>query len=222
VKAVGYTRLSQESDRSILSQKEDIQEYCRKHGLRLVKIFDDGQHSSGFNNDRPEYTRMKQLLGEGEIQSVVVRDRARLGRDFDERMQFIIDLRQESIQLHTTEDGVIDLEDPYSVAVEGIHSASDDKKKREEIKKAKKEIRKRLEKGYYQGCPPFGLNFDQNKQYLVPDQDFETVMKVFDLRERGHTYEEIVEQTDVGSIPTVSRILKRRDLYEEKAEMDRQ
>ena len=160
---------------------------------------------------------MKQLLEEGQIHSVVVRDRARLGRDFDERMQFIIDLRQESIHLHTTEDGVIDLEDPYSVAVEGIHSASDDKKKREEIKKARKEIRKRLDKGCYHGGIPTGMEFDEAKKQLVPGDDFDTVLKVLRMRDGGCTYEKIKEETEVGSVSTAYRIVQRREFYEQKA-----
>lgn len=218
MKAVGYTRLSQESDSSIPSQKEDVKKYCQDHGLELQKIFDDGQNSSGFNDERPEYLDMKQRLELGDIDAVVIRDRQRIGRNFDERMRFILDLRQEGVELHTWSDGQIDLEDPYSVAVEGIHSASDDKKKREEIKKAAHELKKRQEKGYYHGSPPYGLQYDDKNQFLVPDENFDKALEVIRLREeQDKSYPQIAEEVDGMTQSKAWRICKKnKEKYLEK------
>jgi len=213
MKAYGYTRLSQESDRSIDSQKEDIHNYCQDHELELEKIFDDGQNSSGFNNKRKAYTEMKQALKN--VDAVIVRDRARLGRDFDERMQFIIDLRQKGIQLHTTTEGQIDLEDPISVAVEGIHSASDDKKKREEIKKSQAEIQKRKKEGLPLGRPPFGLKYNDSKTDLVPDDNFDRVREVLEMRENGRSYPEIASHLNMPQ-SKVYRVVQRKQMYQER------
>lgn len=90
--------------------------------------------------------------------------------------------------------------------------------KKEEIKKAKQAISKRQEKGYYQGGVPTGLKFDEDKQYLIPDDDFETVLEVFRLRNEGCTLQHIKDETGVGSVSTISRILNRQDFYKEKAD----
>ena len=212
MKAVGYTRLSQESDTSIGSQKEDIKSYCSSEGLDLENIFDDGQHSSGYNTDREAYQEMKSQLEDVDV--VVVRSRERLGRDFDERMRFILDLRKKDIRLHTVQEGLVDLEDPYSVAVESFHSASDDKKKRQEIERSKKEIEKRQEKGFYQGRAPTGLKFDDAGEELVVDQsEIGLVRDVLDLRDKGYSYPEIEEALG-GPKSTAYRIQKRKVQYQ--------
>ncbi|ELY62535.1 recombinase family protein [Natronococcus jeotgali] len=46
---IGYVRLSQESDRSIAAQKQDIRGYCADRDLELVGILNEGTRTSGFN-----------------------------------------------------------------------------------------------------------------------------------------------------------------------------
>jgi DNA invertase Pin-like site-specific DNA recombinase len=214
MKAAGYTRLSQDSDTSIDRQKEEIKEYCRQQDFELLEIFDDGERTSGYDTEREQYQRLKEKLQE--IDTVVARDRQRLGRDFDERMQFILDLRQTDTALHITTEGEINLSDPYSIVMESMQSASDDKSKRKEIEKAKKEIQKRQEKGYYQGKPPYGLQFDDEKKYLVPDENFETALEVLKLRDQDKSYPDISDELGI-STSKAYRINQKRGLYQEKA-----
>lgn len=212
MKAVGYTRLSQDSDTSIDRQKAAIWEYCDTHGLELTAIRDDGKFSSGFDNDRTEYQSVKRLVDEQAVGAVVVYDKTRIGRDFDERMQFVLDLRRTDTELHSARRGVIDLSDPTDAAVESIHAAKDDEAKREEIEKSKEAVEERLEAGYDHGRPPFGLQFDDAGEYWVPGDRFDDVLEVLRLRNAGHTYEEIADEVGVGA-GTAHRIVDRREFY---------
>ena len=116
-------------------------------------------------------------------------------------------------------EGEIGSSKPDEVVYESIHAAEGHELKREEIKKAKEAVSRRKENGYYQGGIPTGLKFDEDKQYLIPDDDFPTVLEVLRLRDEGHTLQQIKDETQIGSISTVSRILNRRQMYEEKAEV---
>jgi DNA invertase Pin-like site-specific DNA recombinase len=216
-KAVGYTRLSQSSDTSIEDQKAAIAEYCDQLGLELLRIYDDGEGSSGFDTERPEYAKVRELMRDGEVGAVVVRDRSRLGRDFDERMQFVLDLRRTNVSLHASREGEVDLNDPYAVVMESMRAATDDAGARENIEKAKKKVAERVENGYYQGRPPFGTRFSEDKTRLVPDEGFETVVEVLDMLDGGMTYRSINEDTGV-SLGSIKRIKDRRDMYEEMME----
>lgn len=219
-RAVGYTRLSQESQMSIPEQKRRIRQYCDREGFELLTIHDEGERSSGYDDveDRPAYQEVKQLLRERAVDAVVVRDRQRIGRDFDERMQFILDCRQTDMDLHTERSGEVDLSDPYDAAMESMHAAADDQAKRAEIEKAKQAIERRLEQGYYHGQPPLGLTFDEDKQHLVPDEEFETVQTVLDRLEDDVPYREISDELGVA-IGTISNIKQRgREFYEEYAD----
>lgn len=220
-RAVGYTRLSQDSQMSIGEQTRRIREYCDREGFELVAIHDEGERSSGYDDveDRPAYQQVKALLRERAVDAVVVRDRQRIGRDFDERMQFILDCRQTDIELHTEHSGEVDLSDPYAAAMESMHAAADDQGKRTEIEKAKQAIERRIEEGYYHGQPPLGLTFDENKQYLVPSEEFDTVQTVFDRLDEGVAYRKIAEEVGVAT-GTVSNINERgREFYEQYGEI---
>lgn len=210
--AAGYTRLSQDGI-SIEQQKASIRDYCRNHDLDLTTIYDDGQHASGYSVDeRPEYQALRECVRNQDVAAITLRDIGRLGRDFDERMLFIIDLRKAGIELHSVERGQRDLADPYSVAVEGIQAASDDAAKRAEIERAKHEIERRLEAGYDQGRPPFGMQFDDDGRYWVPGEEFSTALEVIDLRDAGDSYRAIESETGVP-YSTARRIVESRERY---------
>lgn len=217
--AVGYTRLSQDSDTSIDRQKTSIREYCDAHGLELSEIRNDGEFSSGFDRDRTEYQEVKRLVNEDAADAVVVYDKTRIGRDFDERMQFVLDLRRTDTDLHSARRGPIDLTDPTDAAVESIHAAKDDEAKREEIEKSKEAVAERLQKGFDHGRPPFGLRFDDNGEHWVPGERFGDVLEILRLRSDGATYEEIADTIGV-STTTAYRVVDRRQLYVEREQLD--
>lgn len=111
-----------------------------RYGGERVVTSDIGatRGASGYSVDeRPEYQALRERVRNRDVAAITLRDMGRLGRDFDERILFIIDLRKAGIELHTVERGQRDLDDPYSVAVEGIQATSDDAAKRAEIERAK-------------------------------------------------------------------------------------
>ena len=81
-----YCRLSQDDGRegesnSIVNQKALLNDFARKNRFKNLQFFvDDGY--SGTNFDRPDFRRMKQMIENGEIGTVIVKDMSRLGRNF--------------------------------------------------------------------------------------------------------------------------------------------
>lgn len=86
--AVGYVRLSQQSDRSLTAQREDIEDYCGREGLILEKVYNEGEGASGHDNDRERYSEMLANIRDSDVDAVVVRDLLRLSRDRRERLRF--------------------------------------------------------------------------------------------------------------------------------------
>jgi DNA invertase Pin-like site-specific DNA recombinase len=214
--AYGYTRLSQYSDTSIKRQTESIEDYADEHGLDIEAVLDDGQGASGFSSERPEYQRLKQLVQDGGVSAVVIRGTHRLGRDFDERMLFLITLRQAGVELHDTRRGRIYIEDEYVAATEAVVAASDDKPVRDRIKRSREEIQRRIEEGYHHGKPRWGTEYDDAKQHLVIDEDKRgTLETVLSLLDKGVPYRDIEADTGV-SLTTISRIKQRAEWYRGK------
>ena len=210
--AIGYVRLSQESDRSIDSQKEDICAYCRDRGLSLAGILNEGTHTSGFDSGRSKYQEVRRLVADQTVDIVVVRDLSRLSRDKADRIRLLLDLEESPVELHSVERGKINTTD-YSLVVEAAMATADDVGKRKEIERARREVQQRLDAGYYHGRPPFGLTFDSDGRHLVPSEEFNTALQVLALRDDGLSYREIADKTGVNRT-TVSRVVNGRDRYE--------
>ena len=83
--AACYCRLSQDDDRigtsvSIETQRNLLEDYCRDHGIRVYDFYcDDGW--TGTNFDRPEFKRMIDDVRNGNVNTVIVKDLSRFGRN---------------------------------------------------------------------------------------------------------------------------------------------
>lgn len=219
--ADGYTRLSQDSDRSIPRQKENIRAYEEKinsHGdhppVILHTIYDDGRWSSGFSTeDRGEWQRVMERIKSGETDMVWADGKRRFARDFDDTMELIMACRSNNVELHDVGTGPLDLDDPLNVAIELVQTASEHEAMKRYIEKSIEETERRKDAGYYHGEPPTGLKFDDAKQYLILDEEHEEdIQFVLERSDNGYSYRQIAEDVP-WSHPTVSKIVGRRKEY---------
>lgn len=81
-----YSRLSHDDgyegeSNSIINQKAMLEEYAKRNHFGNTKHFvDDGW--SGTNFDRPAFTDLMNLINEGAVETLIVKDMSRLGRDY--------------------------------------------------------------------------------------------------------------------------------------------
>ena len=80
-----YTRLSQEDELdgdsgSILNQRDFLLKYCTEQGLNHVRFFSDDGYT-GTNFERPSFTEMMDLVEQGRVKTIIVKDHSRLGRN---------------------------------------------------------------------------------------------------------------------------------------------
>lgn len=211
--AWGYVRLSQEGDASLEEQKRSIREYANERGMNLQTTRNDGSKTSGFNKDRHEYQILRDKIRNAEIDAVITRDRARMSRDFDDRLALLTQFRSNEVEWHVVEaSGPLRLDDVQKAGIECLHAMMDHVKKMTEIERSKKAIQKRKENGYYQGKPPYGLEFDDEGQYLQAAEEFQHVITILELRDEGRSYNSIASEVPVSS-STVSNICDRREMY---------
>jgi DNA invertase Pin-like site-specific DNA recombinase len=213
--AAGYSRLSQESDTSIARQQRHIREYCEEKDLTLLTIYDDGEEASGFDADRSGYQALRERIAEDELDAVVTNDKRRLARDIDEVMRLVPLLRSTDTELHTHRDGRLDLSDPMRAAIEILMAAAAHLEKMAEIEKSIEAIREKQERGDDLGRPRFGMRYSDDGRRQVPGDNFDVVLDILQLRNRGLTYEEIRERTGVA-LGTISNVLGRREWYVER------
>ena len=81
-----YCRLSNEeagdeTSISITTQQQICTDFCRKNGIAVYDVFaDDGW--SGTNFDRPDFRRLITAIEDGQINTVIVKDMSRFGRNY--------------------------------------------------------------------------------------------------------------------------------------------
>jgi len=211
---IGYTRLSQDSDTSIERQKRHIHEYADENGLSLSKIYDDGERTSGWDESREEYQQLRSRVQSGRVAAIIINDKRRLARDFDETMRLVLDLREYGVEAHTFEEGELDLSDPVQAAVEVLQAASEHEAKKKEIERAREAVQERIENGYDHGRPPIGFRFDDEGEKWVPDRSgqFEDVVKAIRMVERGKTYRDVEAELDIPT-STMTGVMSRRNRY---------
>lgn len=81
-----YARLSRDDElegesNSIVNQKSILEKFAMENGFHKTMMFiDDG--FSGATFDRPDFARMMQMVDEGKISTIIVKDHSRLGRNY--------------------------------------------------------------------------------------------------------------------------------------------
>ena len=81
-----YGRLSQEDARmgdsnSIINQRLLLEKYAKDNGFEnTIFLADDGY--SGTNFDRPSWKQIEKMIERGEVETLIVKDLSRLGREY--------------------------------------------------------------------------------------------------------------------------------------------
>lgn len=169
-----YMRLSKEDgageSSSIASQREILRRFTRENGIAVFDEYaDDGYSGTNFN--RPEFIRMKEDIEKGYINTVLVKDLSRLGRN-SARTADLIDeyFPRKNVRFISVTDGYdsaqtaggMMLAAPIMLAVHEIYA-------RDTSNKIKSSFREKMRAGKYIGSfAPYGYIKDpQDKNHII-------------------------------------------------------
>ena len=88
-----YERLSRDDDltgesNSITNQKQYLEDYARRNGFENIRHFtDDG--FSGVNFNRPGFQSLIKEVEAGNVETLIVKDMSRLGRNYPLQSRFL-------------------------------------------------------------------------------------------------------------------------------------
>lgn len=187
-----YGRLSQEDDRagdsnSIVNQRLLLERYAQTNGFEnTLFLADDGY--SGTNFDRPSWKKVIELIEADEVDTLIVKDMSRLGREYLQVGQLTeLYLPTKGVRFIAINDGVDSLVEsstdfnPIRNWANELH-AKDTSKKVRAVKKLQAERGERLG-----GRPPYGYRRKTpDSKEIIPNEDTApTVQRIFQLCASG-------------------------------------
>jgi len=187
-----YGRLSQEDElkgdsNSIQNQRMLLEKYARENGFTNEKfLYDDGYSGTNFN--RPAWNEVMKLIENGEVETLIVKDLSRLGREYLQVGYYTeIYFPQRGVRFIAVNDGVDSLYSetndftPMRNYFNELY-AKDSSKKVRIVKRAQAERGELLG-----GRPPYGYKRDENiRKGIVSDEEAAGVVKrIFGLCAEG-------------------------------------
>ncbi len=198
-KAALYMRLSRDDGNKessgIESQRLMLSEFANAHGIEIFgEYIDDGYSGTVF--DRPSFCRMLEDIEDGRINTVIVKDMSRLGRNyiatgeltevyFPEHLVRFIAINDGYDSKYGTDDMT-----PFRHVINEMYA-------RDISRKIRSALYAKMRDGQYIGSfAPYGYKkSEDNKNMLVPDPDTsETVKLIFTLKASGDSTKTIAEK----------------------------
>lgn len=227
--AIGYCRCSTDKqDESISIQKQEIEKYAEEHGYKVVDWYVDNG-IDGHDDSRPGFCQLFRDAESAAWSFVVVRNQSRFGRFRAATMaRYLDELDQFGVQLVTTNNGVIDIENLGDFIVSNVEAAGDNKYSKDLSSNTIRGQVEKAKKGYSAGqLAPFGYDrmyvdetgkqrqrvkngekFAKPKMWrvvFVPSDDpnqIEIVQWVFDSYVDGKGYGSIASELNKRGIPS--------------------
>lgn len=178
-----YCRLSQDDGSlgesgSIQTQKAILTQYCQEHHMEIVDCYcDDGW--SGTNFDRPAFQRMIGDIEAGRVNTVIVKDLSRFGREYAQMGLYIEHYFEEKgvrfLSLAENIDssqGQNNLVLPFTNVINSLYA-------RQASEKTKAAHRARAKNGMFLGSrAPYGYQKDpSDRHHLIVDPEAAEVVK---------------------------------------------
>ena len=202
-----YERLSRDDEQagesnSIQNQKKYLEEYARQHGLRNIRHFyDDGYSGTNFN--RPGFAALLEEVEAGRVETLVVKDLSRLGRNYIEVGRLTEEFfPNHDIRLVAVSDNIDTDEGENEVApIRNLFNewyARDISKKRRISNKIKGNA------GEPMAQPPYGYIKDPEnpKRWIVDEEAAQVVRRIYRMTLEGVGTEQIAAKLEEDGVLT--------------------
>lgn len=214
-KVAGYIRLSKEDkikdeSNSVTNQKLIIISYIEKNeDLKLFDFYiDDGY--SGTTFDRPEYKRMFKDIVDGQVNTVIVKDLSRFGRNHIQSDDYIENiLPGYNVRFISIIDEIDSLKNPKSVSSIAVplKNLMNDQYARDISEKVRSTLKIKQLNGEFIGVTaPYGYlkNPKDKHKFIIDKEASYIVKKIFNMILLGKSRKEIAEHLNNKNVLTPS------------------
>ena len=203
------TNVQFEEGYSVGAQTEKLEKYCNYQEIDNYDLYIDGGYS-GSNLNRPEMKRLIKEIQEGKVESVVVVKLDRLSRSQKDTIYLLEDVFEANGVGFISLNENFDTTTPYGKAMVGILSVFAQYERENIRERTQMGITERIKTGKWRGTkPPFGYDYNNGDDVLVPNKDAETVRKIFALYKEGYSTYALAKMFDLKGDKQVSDMLSR-------------
>lgn len=183
MKGAIYSRVSTKLQ-DYSKQTNELKEYAKSNGIDIVYVFEEKE--SGFNSDRPEYHKLKQLTKE-DIDIVLVWEISRLSRKSIFLQQQFEDFENKGICIFCKKEGINTSRAADKASLKLMIAVLSSMAEMEAATYKERTVSGRRNKIQYQGhgycaAPPYGYKKDPETQQLIIDEEQAAVVRrIFDM-----------------------------------------
>lgn len=203
-----YERLSRDDEQagesnSIQNQKMYLEEYARQKGLRNIRHFSDDGYS-GTNFNRPGFTALLEEIEAGHVETLVVKDLSRFGRNYLQVGYYTEILFPKKGVRFIAINNSVDSANPTDNDLTPFLNIMNEWYAKDTSNKIKAVFKSRMEKGLRcSGSIPYGYKRtkDDKQQLLVDEPAAEVVRRIFRLACQG------IGTTAIAEMLTADKVL---------------
>ena len=214
-KAGLYIRLSKEDkNESITNQKNLLIKYAIDNNINILNTYiDDGYTGTNFN--RPGFEKLIKDINNKNINTVIVKDLSRLGRNYIKTGELIEEyFPTHNIRFISINDNIDTINDNANIDIAPFKAILNDLYSKDLSKKIKSARKTMQELGLWTGgCIPLGYKQSKtNKNKLIINKkESYIVKKIFDLYLNKTSINTIKDILNKENIPTFSKIRKNKN-----------
>ena len=219
LKIASYSRVSYDEDKeryeSIINQKNIVKDYAEEHfkNYQIIEYEDD--NFSGYKFDRPDFTRMKKAVMNGEIDIVIAKDLSRIGRHNAKTLLFIEEMEQMDVTVIAINDD-LDTSKNQNNDIVGIKTWYNELYVKDISRKIRSTVENKSKNATWITNVPYGyVMMDyQKRDYKVDDLAATIVVRIYEMYIKGYGYKKIAKTLTDEKIATPKTRMKQ--LWEEQ------
>ena len=195
-KVGAYTRRSfddmeDSESNTITNQKDLIKNYIKNEPNTVIVDFYDDDGYSGTTFNRPGFQRLFKDIVNGEVNTIIIKDLSRLGRNYTEVGKYIENIFPiYNVRIISINDNLDSWKDPKTIdsMIVPIKNLMNDEYARDISKKVKTAYATMAKNGKYaSGTPPYGYSIDPDDKHhlIINKEEAKIVKRIFKMTLNG-------------------------------------
>ncbi len=179
----------------IETQRDLLVKYCKSHGYTNIIdiIMDDDKSGTDFSR----FDDIRDRAKNKEIDVIVFKNSARLGRNQREALEFVEYLEEQNVE-------IIFEDEQYNEEMFGLYAWFNERRARDDSKNIRRNLRHKIEEGELLVKAIYGYN-KVGKELVKNSETAPVVQEIFELYSKDWGYQKIATYLNKKEIPTPSQ-----------------